>query len=136
MRTLRDRQNDCEKACERHGKNRRQESGILVMELRYKGSARVDLQSFIDRYEEAFRELYRDSGLWNESNIIEGDRKSATALYNAIADAVDVRLVKSKVLGRKRLPHHWYEVDVRVGNRLIVVYYSDDRRGGVRWVES
>ena len=106
------------------------------MELRYKGSARVDLQSFIDHYEEAFRELYRDSGLWNESNIIEGYRKSAAALYNAISDAIDVRLAGSKVLGRKHLTHNWYEVDFRAGNRLVVVYYSEDRRGGVRWVES
>src|SRR3989338_5394906 len=97
MRTLRDRQSDYGRAYERHGKNRRQESGILVMELRYKGSARVDLQSFIDHYEEAFRELYRDSGLWNESNIIEGNQKSATRLYDSIADAIDARLTESRV---------------------------------------
>lgn len=52
------------------------------MRLRYKNSARVDLQSFVDHYEEAFRELYRDSGLWNESNIIKGYQKNAAKLYD------------------------------------------------------
>src|SRR3989338_2287816 len=107
MRTLRDRQSDYGRAYERHGKNRRQESGILVMELRYKGSARVDLQSFTDHYEEAFRELYRDSGLWNEPNIIAGYEKNAIMLYDAIASAIETRLTGSKVLGRKSLSHGW-----------------------------
>ncbi len=106
------------------------------MKLRYKDSARVDLQSFVDHYEEAFRELYRDSGLWNESNIIEGYRKNAATLYDSIADAVDARLSEAKILGRKRLVRNWYEVDFLVGSRLVIVYYSEDRKSGLRWIES
>jgi len=105
------------------------------MKLQYKSPARIDLQSFVDHYEEAFRELYRDSGLWNESNIIEGYQKSATRLYDSIADAIDARLTESRVLGRKRLARNWYEVDFHVGSRLVIVYYSEDRKAGVRWVE-
>ncbi|PIR83578.1 hypothetical protein COU18_02745 [Candidatus Kaiserbacteria bacterium CG10_big_fil_rev_8_21_14_0_10_51_14] len=106
------------------------------MELQYRNAARIDLQSFVDRYEEAFRELYRDSGLWNETNIIEGYRKNALILYDAIADAVDTRLATVKVLGRKYLTHNWYEVDFYVGTRLVIVHYSEDRKQDTRWVES
>src|SRR3989344_2402105 len=38
--------------------------------------------------------------------------------------------------GRKSLTQGWYEVDLQVGCRLVVVYYSEDMRGNVRWVES
>lgn len=106
------------------------------MELRYKNAAQIDLQAFVDHYEEAFRELYRDSGLWNEANIIEGYRKNALMLYDAIAGAVDTHLGPAKVLGRKRLTHNWYEVDFYVGSRLIIVHYSEDLKRNTRWVES
>src|SRR3989344_1771181 len=106
------------------------------MQLRYKSSARIDLQSFVDHYEEAFRELYRDSGLWNEFDIIKGYQKHATMLYDDIADAIDTRLTGSKILGRKRLMRSWYELSFHVGSRLVIVYYSEDRKVGARWVES
>ena len=106
------------------------------MELRYRSAARVDLQSFVDHYEEAFRELYRDSGLWNESNIIAGYGRSAAMLYDAIADAIDTRLAYSKIFGRKRLMRDRYEIDFHVGSRLVIVHYSEDRRENIRWVES
>jgi len=57
-------------------------------------------------------------------------------LYDAIAAAIDACLAGSKVLGRKSLTQGWYEVDLQVGCRLVVVYYSEDMRGNVRWVES
>ena len=106
------------------------------MKLRYKNSARIDLESFIDHYEEAFRELYRDSGLWNEANIIEGYKKSATNLYGAIANAIDAHLGTSQVIGRKRLGYNWYEISLSVGSRLVVVYYSEDKKENIRLVES
>ena len=111
-------------------------NGILVMELRYKSAARVDLQAFIDHYEEAFRELYRDTGLWNESSIVSGYQKNAALLYSRIADAIDEHLVEAKVLGRKHLARNWYEIDFYVGSRLVVVYYSEDLQRDVRWIES
>jgi len=108
------------------------------MELRYKTSARIDLQSFVDHYEEAFRELYRDSGLWNHASIMimQGYEQSALILYDNIAHAIDSRLEASKVFGRKRLSRNWYEIDFYVGSRLVIVYYSEDRKEDTRWVES
>ncbi len=106
------------------------------MKLRYKNSARIDLESFVDHYEEAFRELYRDSGLWNEQNIIEGYKRNAIKVYDDIANAIDIRLAESKVLGRKSLPYKWYEVSLYVGSRLVVVYYSEDQKEDTRFVES
>jgi len=106
------------------------------MELRYKNAAQIDLQTFVDHYEEAFRELYRDSGLWNEASIIEGYQKTALTLYDTIADAIDAHLAPLKVFGRKRIVRNWYEVDFYVGSRLVIVHYSEDRKRNVRWVES
>jgi len=106
------------------------------MELWYKRSARIDLESFVDHYEEAFRELYRDTGLRNESAIIDGYQKNAVRLYDTIANAIDARLVETRVLGRKRLPYNWNEVSFYVGSRLVVVHYSEDKKLKLRWVEA
>jgi len=106
------------------------------MKLLYKNTARIDLESFVDHYEEAFRELYRDSGLWNEANIVEGYKKNATNLYDAIASAIDARLGESQVVGRKRLGYNWYEIGLYVGSRLVIVHYSEDKKESARLVES
>lgn len=106
------------------------------MKLQYRNSARIDLESFVDHYEEAFRELYRDSGLWNEANIIDGYKKSARNLYDDIADAIDGRLVKPKIMGRKAISHNWFEIHFYVGSRLLIVYFSEDKIGSIRWVET
>jgi len=52
-----------------------------AMELRYSEQALADLRQFIRYYEEAFFELYRDSGVWNEELIIQSYRESAQKLY-------------------------------------------------------
>lgn len=106
------------------------------MELRYRNSARVGLQSFVTHYAEAFRELFFDSGLWNETNIIEGYRKNAHKIYDDITSVIDTRLEARKVLGRKRLSRDWYEFTFRAGDRLVIVQYSEDSEENVRWVES
>ncbi len=106
------------------------------MELRYKSAARNDLEAFINRYEEAFRELYRDTGLWNEEEIISGYERNAQKLYDHISRAIEHRLGVPKVAGRKKIIRSWYEIDVRVGSRLVVVYYSEDRREQIRWIEA
>ena len=106
------------------------------MELRFKESALADVNSFVFHYEEAFLELYRDSGLWSEEIILESVRGNAKRLFAEIYDAIEKYLGLYRVLGRKRTRDGRYELSFQVGSRLVIVYYSEDRRGGVRWVES
>lgn len=122
-------------ACGRRGRSD-QVRNTYVMELRFKESALADVHSFVSNYEEAFLELYRDTGLWSEESILESVRSQAKQLFVDIYDAVEEHLERRPVLGRKRTRGGWHELSFHVGNRLVIVYYSEDRRGGVRWIES
>lgn len=106
------------------------------MELRFKESANVELESFIDRYRQAFRELYSDTGLWNENAIIAGYEESAWILYYAIRSSITDHLTRRTIMGRKRAAKNWYEVHISVENRHVIALYSEDKRGNTRWVES
>ncbi|MEK7106814.1 MAG: hypothetical protein AAB899_01330 [Patescibacteria group bacterium] len=106
------------------------------MELRFKESALADVRSFVFHYEDAFLELYSDSGLWSEEIILEGVRGNAKQLFVDVYDAVAKHLEHRLVLGRKRARRGWHELSFHVGSRLIIVYYSENRKADVRWVES
>ena len=106
------------------------------MKLRYKKAARIDLESFVNHYEEAFRQLYSDTGLWNEDFIIAGYERSAAKLYDNIEEAIRTRLHEPIVVGWKPITKNWFEVYISVGTRLVIVHYSEDRKGGIRWIES
>ena len=106
------------------------------MKLRYKNAARIDLESFINHYEEAFRELYSDTGLWNEKFIIAGYERGAEQLFDNIEGAIYARLHERTIVGRKQITEDWFEACISVGTRLIVVHYSEDRKGGIRWIEA
>lgn len=93
------------------------------------------MQRFIRNYEEAFFELYSDTGIWNESLIIENYRGSAQRLYLTVLSEIEQRLDDKKVLGRKsRLK--FQELSFYVGNRLVIVYYTDDAKSKTRLIES
>ncbi len=119
----------------RHGRNSRAHE-TYAMELRFKESAFAEVNSFVFHYEEAFLELYRDTGLWNEETILESVRGNAKRLFADIYDAIAEHLERNPVLGRKRARSGWYQLSFHVGSRLIIVRYSEDRKSGVRWVES
>lgn len=106
------------------------------MKLRYKNSAKIDLESFVNRYQEAFRILYSGTGLWNEDLIIAGYERSALNLHDEIESAIRARLDARMVIGRKQVTGDWFAVSVVVGTRQIFVLYSEDRREKIRWVES
>ena len=105
------------------------------MRLLFEEQAVGELQNFIRHYEEAFFELYRDSGVWNEELIIQSYRESTTRLYIAILEEIESRLSRQKVLGRKTA-EHWKELAFHVGERLIIVRYSEDLKRKIRWIES
>jgi len=48
-----------------------------MVKLRFKSQALSELKSFIRHYEEAFYELYKDTGIWSEDLIIQIYRESA-----------------------------------------------------------
>lgn len=105
-----------------------------MIKLSFKPRAIFALKVFIRHYEEAFFELYEDSGLWNENLIIESYKQSAKRLYKSILDEIKKRLLSHKVLGRKAASG-WNEIDFYVGNRLIVVHFSEKRKA-TRQIES
>lgn len=106
------------------------------MELLFKESARADVGAFVRHYEDAFLELYDDTGLWGESEIIESARANAKKLFTEIYAAAGAHLERTPVLGRKKIQSALYTLNFQVGRRLVIVYYSEDKKQNIRWVES
>ena len=106
-----------------------------MLKLKFKSQTLSELKSFIRNYEEAFFELYKDTGIWSEDLIIQTYRESARKLYLQISQEIENKLGEKKVLGNKS-SGSWQELDFYVGNRLIIVYYSQDLKNKVRFVES
>lgn len=91
--------------------------------------------SFLRNYEESFLQLYSDSGIWSEQAIRDMYTKSADELRERIIDGIIEKLDKKKVLGRKE--HDLMtEIDFYLGNRLIIILFSDDYSKNTRQVES
>jgi hypothetical protein len=106
-----------------------------MLKLKFKSQALSELKNFIRNYEEAFFELYKDTGIWSEDLIIQIYRESARKLYLQILEEIENKLGRREVLGG-RSSGFWRELDFHVGNRLIIVYYSQDLKNKVRLIES
>jgi len=106
-----------------------------MRQLRFSAESLLELQNFIRNYEQSFFELYKDSGVWNEELIIQSYRESAEKLYLTILKEIEIRLGKTKVLGRKPASY-FNELDFYVGDRLIVVYYTDGDGRKIRIIQS
>lgn len=105
------------------------------MNLKFKLQALSELKSFIRNYEEAFYELYRDTGIWSEDLIIQTYEENAKKLYLQILQEIESKLGKKKVLGYKPIGL-WQELNFYVDNRLVIVYYSQDLKNKTRLIES
>ncbi|MBI4257112.1 hypothetical protein HY626_03610 [Candidatus Uhrbacteria bacterium] len=92
----------------------------------YSESAILTVKGFIRAYEEAFFELYRDSGLVTEQKIIENYRLSAKKLSEQIFSEIEKHLGVKRVLGRKEHKPWHHELTFYVGSRLITVFYTTD----------
>ena len=106
-----------------------------MLKLRFKSQALFGLKGFIRNYEEAFYELYNDTGIWSEDLIIQTYKESAQKLYLEILQEIQNKLGTKKVLGQKSLGL-WQELNFYVGDRLVIVYYSQDLKNKIRFVES
>lgn len=106
------------------------------MELLFKESARADVGAFVRHYEDAFLELYDDTGLLDEDTIIKSASANAKKLFSDIFTSVRTHLVRTTVLGRKKIRGVLYTLHFHVGRRLIIVYYSEDKKWNIRWIEA
>ena len=106
-----------------------------MLELRFRELAVSEIKSFVRSYEEGFFALYRDSGIWAEELIIENYRQTALQLSREIFKNIQLHLGDKQVLGRKTRVS-WLELAFYLGERLITVYFSEDKKNGVRWIES
>ncbi len=106
------------------------------MELRLRESAITDLKVYIANYANSFFELYQDTGLSNEDKIMTAARQNADKLHDLIFENIAFRLAPEGVFGRKKMLRNWEELNFRVGSRLVIVYYSEDKVNDIRWVES
>lgn len=97
--------------------------------------ARIELHVFIRNYEESFVELYTDSGIENEDEIIENFLQSGRSLYQKIRNTIAEKLSPKKVFGRKPIGDV-NELSFFIGHRLIIVFFSDNSEANERWVES
>jgi len=96
--------------------------------VKFKPQALYDLRQFVRNYEEAFFDLFLDSGLWNEKMILESYRKITRDLYLTILKEIEVRLSHDRVLGRKEYSTH-FEIDFYVKDRLVLVYLRHSSSG-------
>ncbi|HEY4521092.1 MAG TPA: hypothetical protein VJL57_01695 [Candidatus Paceibacterota bacterium] len=106
-----------------------------MIKLQFEEQALRNLEGFVRHYEEAFVELYRDSGLWSEDLIVQGYRDSAKTLHADIVAEIERRLVRQKILGRKAVGSS-NELFFHVGARLIIVHYSEESKKRIRVIES
>ncbi|MEK7587138.1 MAG: hypothetical protein AAB453_04705 [Patescibacteria group bacterium] len=104
-------------------------------ELRFRDLAISQIKVFIRAYEEGFFTLYRDSGIWSEELIIEGYHQAALRLSQQIFENIKLYLGDKKVLGRK-VKNSWLEFSFSLDQRLITVYFSENKDDKIRWIES
>ena len=106
------------------------------MQLRIKESAINDLSIFIEQYENALIKLYSDTGIWSEYVMLENLQKTTDTLFIDIFSEVRLRLSKKIVFGRKAPATFWTEISFYARKRMVIVFYSENTKEQVRWVES
>jgi len=102
--------------------------------VRFSECAVLQIKNFVHLYEEGFFMLYKDSGIWAEDAIIEHYQNIATTLNDRLFAEIEWRLSEEVVLGRKERGE-WSELVFHVGDRLIVVYFSESSEHNMRVIE-
>ena len=105
------------------------------MKIYFTDKAIAEIQNFIRASEEAFFELFRDSGIWAEHIIIQSYLATTTELKKRLFEEIQIRLSKKLVFGRRNLGT-LNELVFHVGSRLIIIYYSENLKQKIRIVES
>ena len=97
-------------------------------------SADAAIEIFIHQYVDSFVKLYTDTGIWSNKNILENYILGAEGIYREIRGAIIEKLSSEKVLGRKPSGRA-SELSFHIGNRLIIVFFSDNEETNERWIE-
>ena len=115
--------------------NTPRQKNYLMFEIRFSELAVSEIKKFIQMYEEGFFVLYKDSGIWAEDTILYNYRQAAQRLSDKFFLEIESRLKGKKVLGRKQT-NRWQELFFYIDERLVIVYFFDDKENEVRLVES
>jgi hypothetical protein len=102
--------------------------------LRRRLGSPIDL--YILHYEDSFVELFRDSGLWNEEMILAGYRDSASKLFQSLYGTVEERLSGTRVLGRQKAGKRLQRLVITIGDRVVILHYSENKKERIRCVET
>lgn len=105
------------------------------MQILFTETADAEIENFINHYVDSFIRLYTDTGIWSEQEIIVNYVQGAEGLYREIRESIVEKLSAEKVLGRKP-SDKISELSFSIGKRLIIVFFSDDKKTNVRWIES
>lgn len=98
--------------------------------------AQLSIKEFVSFYKEAYFELYKDSGIWSEDLIVSQYAQSAMVQSANIIDVINDKLSNKKVLGRKsHKVKTYFEINFYCNDRYIIVYYKEDLKRGMRFVE-
>ena len=89
--------------------------------------ARENLRRFIDLYEDGFFKLFEDSGIWSAGIILDQYRLAANNLHEMFIDKIVEKLQANIIFGRK-VSGKWIEINFHIGSRLVMVYYTEDKK--------
>ena len=106
------------------------------MEVRFAAAAWLAIDLYVLHYEDSFVELFRDSGLWNEEMILAGYRDSASMLFQKLYEEIEERLSGTSVLGRQKAGKNLQRLVITVGDRVVVLHYSENKKNKARYVET
>lgn len=83
-------------------------------------SSYISINRYIELYRSYFRDLYRDSGIWQEQKIIDSYITESQYRYDAIIDTITHKL-------ENNLVHHQNQKFVIFWkSKIIVVSYKED----------
>lgn|SRR3989338_3408983 len=102
--------------------------------VRFSETALLEILTYIDTYRRGYRELFSDTGIWSERLILEQYELSAQSLFDSLFLSIERLLSSEKVLGRKEADQ-LYECHFYLGERLVIISYSESFKKKERTVE-
>lgn len=77
------------------------------------------INRYIERYTLYFEELYSDTGVWNEQEIIKSYKKEGYARYDSILDTIE------SALSAEIISYTKSETYIRWKSKIIIVSFRD-----------
>jgi plasmid stabilization system protein ParE len=105
------------------------------MKVFFTDKAISEIQNLIRFTEEAFIELFSDSGISAEQVIIQSYLANTSEFKRKLFLNIEQRLKSNKVLGRKQ-KSSLQELIFHINNRIVIIYFSADLKRKIRIVET